>query len=71
MVIAAANADLGSLGDSYDNAIPFIDDSDSGLYYSAYSAGVEILLVAPGGEVVATGEYASDIPAEEVEALLD
>ncbi len=67
MVIAAAASDLGALADSIDNVVPIIDDGDMGLYYSA---SAEIWLVAPGGEIVASGTYASDISAEDIESVL-
>jgi hypothetical protein len=67
VVIAAATSDLGGLADSVDNVVPFLDDSDSGLYYASSS---EIMLVAPGGEIIAAGTYATDISAEDIESVL-
>jgi hypothetical protein len=55
------------LGDSIDNIVPILDDPDMGLYY-AWSS--EIMLVAPGGEIIASGTYASDISAEDIESVL-
>jgi len=68
VVIAANASDIGSLGDSVDNVVPFLDDPDWNLYYSWSS---EIMLVDRGGEIVATGTYASDISAEAIESVLD
>ncbi len=69
MVIAASlsSSTLADLGDSIDNIVPIIDDSNGNLYYAS---SAEILLVAPGGEIVATGTYATDIPAETIESVL-
>ncbi len=61
------SSDLAALGDSVGNIVPFIDDGNSSLYYAS---SAEILLVAPGGEIVATGTYATDIPAETIESVL-
>lgn len=58
---------LKSLATSSGDTFPFISDHNSSLYYSA---GAEVLLVAPGGEIVAGGEYASDISAEDIESVL-
>jgi hypothetical protein len=58
---------LGQLADSAGDSYPFIADTSYALY-NAHSA--EIILVAPGGEVVAGATYASELPVEEIEALL-
>ena len=63
----ATQAELQSLGDSVGNAFPFVTDAGGGTYTSL---GAEILLIAPGGEVVAAGTYASDFDAETIEAVL-
>ncbi len=67
MVIAAAASDIGALGDSIGDVAPILDDPNMDLYY-AWSA--EIMLVAPGGEIVAAGTYASDISGEDIESVL-
>jgi hypothetical protein len=64
----ATQADLEGLASSAGNGFPFIQDSGGALYYSG---GANIYLVAPGGQIVATGEYASDIPVETIEQYLD
>ncbi len=67
MVIAANASDIGALGDSVGDVVPFLDDPNWDLYYSWSS---EIMLVAPGGEIIASGTYASDISAEDIESVL-
>ncbi len=67
MVIAAQSSDIGALGDSIGDIVPILDDPDMGLYYSW---STEIMLVAPGGEIIAAGEYASDISTEDIESVL-
>jgi hypothetical protein len=59
--------DLESLASSSGGAFPFIADNGGALYYGG---SANIYLVAPGGQIVATGEYASDIPAETIESVL-
>ena len=58
------------MADQTGNEFPWLDDSDSALYNAAYYAGAEVLLVAAGGEIVAAGEYATDISAEDIESVL-
>jgi hypothetical protein len=73
-VIAADSTDITGLGDSINNVIPVLDDEGAMMYYdSAYysNSGFEVLLVAAGGEIVAGGEYASDISDEDYESVLD
>jgi len=67
VVIVAESSDIGMLGDVLDNIVPILDDPDMGLYYAW---NTEIMLVAPGGEIVAAGTYASDISAAEIQAVL-
>ncbi|MFH1463225.1 MAG: hypothetical protein ABIO70_02455 [Pseudomonadota bacterium] len=64
----ATTEDLSGLASSVDNAFAFIQDTGAAMYYSGQA---NIYLVAPGGQIVATGEYASDIPAETIEQYLE
>jgi hypothetical protein len=83
VVIAAAVTDLDATADMFAqyagdldgdgewDEVPVLDDADAGLYYASYSGGsVGVWLVAPGGELVASGYYASEIAAEDIEAVL-
>jgi len=73
-VIAADSSDIEALGDSIDDEIPIMYDESAMLYYDSayYSTSLfEVLLVAAGGEIVAGGNYATDISDEDIEAVLD
>ncbi len=59
--------DLQYLADSVDNVIPFVADPGRTYYYRLAD---EIMLIAPGGEVVAAGTYASDIGDDAIQAVL-